>query len=524
MTRTSTNGRTATKPPRIIGGQAVGADAGDVARFALSKLREEQPAWAATPLSERLAVVKRFRRLVADRPERLTDAVDLPMRRGPAETLAAEVLPLCEAAKFLERNATELLGPTALPRRDRPAWLYGVQVTEHRDPHGVVLVLGTWNYPLFLPGTQTLQALAAGNAVLLKPGENSRPAAAALRDALIEAGLPAGLLAVLPEEVAAATAALDAGVDKVVLTGAADTGRAVLHRCADTLTPASLELSGCDAVFVRHDADVDLAVRCLTLGMLLNGSATCVAPRRVFVHDRLHDELASKLSDAVSTVLPIAVKPQAAQMLDWLSRAALRGGARRLCGTVDLRSEPPRVMPLVLTDVPADAAVLGADLFAPVLSLIRVTGDEQALGLDARCPYALGATVFGADPGAKHFAARVNAGCVVVNDFLVPTADPRVAFGGRGESGFGVTRGAAGLLAMTRPKAVIRQTSNWRPHLDPTTDADVPFFRKYLAAAHGSGWMPRLRSGLSFARDCFDRRRADRGRTQARETVEERDA
>ena len=496
--------------PRIIGGRAVGVPAAQVARYAVQKLRTAQADWAAVPLSDRLDIIQRFRRAVAADPDRLTNAVTSPVRRSAAETLSAEVLPLCEACRYLEKNAENLLEPKRRGNKGRPAWLYGVKLTDRREPHGVVLILGTWNYPLFLTGTQTLQALVAGNAALVKPGRGAHAAACAVRDLLLESGLPPGVLAVLGEEVEAGEAAVEAGVNKVVLTGSAATGRAVLENCAPSLTPAAMELSGCDAAFILDGADVPLAAKCLALSLTWNGSATCVAARRAFVHHTLAAELRAELTNRVSTVAPVACDRAAATAAEELIEDALNRGAKRLCGTIDHRPDPPRAMPVVLDDVPGKAEILRSDVFAPVLSLIEVRGSDEALARDNCCPYALGATIFGPPRAARRLAGSVDAGCVVINDFLIPTADPRVSFGGRGESGFGVTRGPLGLLEMTRPKAVLEQTSNWRPHLDPPGDEAeaAAFFKTYLRATHAGGAGNRLKSGLAFARACFERRKA----------------
>lgn len=487
------------EPPR----EAIEAD---VAR-ALRDARAAQPAWAAAPLRHRLKVLRRLRHRLAARPDDFTSAVTLPQRRNEAETLAAEVLPLADACKWLEAEAPKVLAPRRLSARNRPGWLFGVRVTERRDPHGVVLILGTWNYPLFLVGVQAAQALAAGNAVLLKPGRDSTAAAEVVRDGLLASGLDPRLLVVLPETAVAGEMAIEAGVDKVVLTGSADTGRAVLAKLADGLTPATMELSGCDAVFVRGDADLDLVVRALTLGMTLNASATCVAPRRAFVHRSIAAELEGRLAEAFGAMGPMPADPAIAARLEDLASAAVDRGARKLAGAVEIDGREVRVRPLLLSGVAPDAELLKADVFAPVLSLVTVASDEEALQLDRRCPYALGATVFGRPEPAGELAARVDAGCVVVNDFLVPTADPRVAFGGRRRSGFGVTRGAAGLLEMTRPKTVIEQARSWRPYLEPATDADLGFFKSYLAAAHGRNWRDRARAGFQFLREAYRRQR-----------------
>jgi hypothetical protein len=144
--------------------------------------------------------------------------------------------------------------------------------------------------------------------------------------------------------------------------------------------------------------------------------------------------------------------------------------------------------------VPHDAAILAEDLFAPVLSMIAVDDMDQALELDRGCPYALGAVVFGPVDEATAFARRIDAGVVVVNDVVVPTADPRVPFGGRRASGHGTTRGSEGLFEMTRPKAIAVRRARSYPHLDPPTGAEAELFTAWIGAAHRRSWIERLRA------------------------------
>ena len=242
----------------------------------LSALREAQSRWAITPARARLEVVRRARQFIAERAESFVSTASRPA----AETLSAEVLPLAEACRFLERNAERLLKPR--PVRGAPLWLRTVRMVIHREPCGLVLILGPGNYPLFLPGVQLLQALTAGNAVLLKPGRGGTPAAAMLLACLYEAGLPREVVGLLDESPESAQDAMRSGVDKVVLTGSSDTGRAVLRTLAPRLTPATMELSGDDPVFVLAGADVSLAAAAIQFGMALNGGNTSIRPRRVF--------------------------------------------------------------------------------------------------------------------------------------------------------------------------------------------------------------------------------------------------
>jgi acyl-CoA reductase-like NAD-dependent aldehyde dehydrogenase len=145
-------------------------------------------------------------------------------------------------------------------------------------------------------------------------------------------------------------------------------------------------------------------------------------------------------------------------------------------------------LPLVLAGVPRGSALWREDVFSPVLSVAAVADDEEALAWAGESAYALGASVFGRDEAAaRSLAGRIRAGGVVVNDLIVPTADPRLPFGGRGRSGFGTTRGAEGLLEMTTLKVVQWNRAHWRPHLDPAAMGDADLFAAFLELLHGRG-------------------------------------
>jgi acyl-CoA reductase-like NAD-dependent aldehyde dehydrogenase len=463
----------------------------------LSAARAAQDGWRQWRVVDRVAVIRRLRRRIADRALDLAATVTLPQRSGPAETLTAEVLPLLEACRFLEKAGERLLAPRRLGRRRRPLWLIGSRVEVRREPRGVVLVIGPTNYPLLLPGVQLIQALVAGNAVLLKPGVGASRPARALAEELAAAGLPDGLLQVLGEEVEQASSAITAGVDLVVLTGSLATGRAVLAGLSDHVTPAVMELSGCDPVLVRADADVEMAADALRFGVTLNGGFTCIAPRRVFVHAsraaELEDELRRRLAGAAEVALARGSGERVASMVG----DAVERGARVVAGAAPSGDS---MAPLVLADLPAGCSLVAADLAAPVLMLETVASDEEALAGAADCPYRLGATVFGTGPGARRLAERVPAGVVVVNDLIVPTADPRVPFGGSGSSGFGVTRGAEGLIEMTVPRTIIERRGRFRPHFQPTVPGDERLFAAVAAVLHGSSFRGRMRALRDVAR------------------------
>lgn len=495
------------------------ASSTDAIAAILKQARLAQHTWAAAPIANRLAVIRNTRHLVAENCRSL--AATLPGRdlepaaarpassqpggvqpisparatvlpRNMADTLIAEVLPLAEAARFLEREATSILLPRQLGRRNRPFWLGGVASQVERVPLGVVLVIAPSNYPLFLPGVQVMQALAAGNAVLWKPAPGCAAVARFMARLFTQAGLTNGLLYILDEAAKSGIEAMRAGVDKVFVTGHADTGRAVLQELASTHTPAVMELSGCDAVFLLRGADLNRAAHALAFGLRLNGSATCMAPRRVFATAADSQQLLALLQPLLAETPPVPLAPTIRTQLDRLIQEAVQLGATLVRDGRSGSSE--YVTPTVLLNVPTHAAILRTDIFAPVLSFCPSANEAEALAANAACPYALTASIFGAPATSRIFAAELRVGTVLINDIIVSTADPRVSFGGRGASGFGVTRGHEGLLEMTAVKTTLhQQRRSLRPYA-ATSSRHEPFFASYIQAVHSGSLAQRFRA------------------------------
>jgi acyl-CoA reductase-like NAD-dependent aldehyde dehydrogenase len=428
--------------------------------------------WRQTPLRERLQIVGRARRLLAIRAKSV--AATLGERRPLADTLTAEVLPLLAGMRFLERRAARILAPHRL-RGGRPLWLFGVTAEIHREPCGTVLILAPSNYPLFLPGAQIVQALVAGNAVCAKPAPGCAAPLQALAAIFAEAGLPAGVLHVLDDSVATGVAAASAAFDRILLTGSAATGRSVLAAAAPRLTPATMELSGNDAVFVLPGADVEAVAAALAYGMRLNSGATCIAPRRVFVLPADAERLAAALIKRVAPLRLSAPPPSVGARLEQLVAEAVAEGAHLLHGSASTGAVQVRATgAVILADARPEMRLLREDVFASWLAFVPVADMADAVAAQALCPFALGASIFGPEPEARAIAARLRVGSVCINDLIMPTADPRLPFGGRGLSGFGVTRGAEGLLDLTVAKTISLRRGRFMPHLADarTTDAD----------------------------------------------------
>ncbi len=378
----------------------------------IAAARAAQRNWETVPVRQRLAAVRELRRAIAAKPQELARLAAAPNERPVAEKLVSEVLPLLDACRFLEREARWILREKRFGARGRPLWLRGSSFVVERKPFGVVLVVGPRNYPLFLPAVHFLQALIAGNAVLVKPAESCT---APLQWLVRQLQCPPDLVQLLPELPAAAQQAVRAGVDAVIFTGSSANGRDLLGLMAERNTPGIFELSGADAVFVRADADHALVERALAFGRRLNDGETCMAPQQIFAHE--------------------AIAPR-----------------------------------LRVADVKTFASA------------------DEAIALARQAEFGLGASIFSADEAAARALARqLPTGFVTINDLIVPTADPRFPFGGVRGSGFGTTRGAEGLLALTYPHVIATRRGNWRPHFDEPHPGDEEFFAAYIRRAYGGG-------------------------------------
>ena len=448
--------------------------------------------WASIPLAERVSRVCALRHVLAEDPRPFVDAVRFPSRRSPAETIAGELTPLADACRFLERNAAKILRRKRLGAFGRPLWLAGVDASIYREPLGTVLIIGPSNYPLMLPGIQSIQALVCGNRVLWKPAPGTGCVAALMSRTFADLGVPAGAFVALDETIDSIAPWL-AETDKVILTGSRRSGTAVMRTLAEHATPSIMELSGSDPMIVLPDADLDLVADCVRFGLQFNGSSSCIAPRRIVADRSVADVLACKLTAALSGVGPVPIPDETRRMIDDAGRRAIDAGARLIAGRLPCEEA---AAPLLFDFARPEMSLVREDFMAPVASMIRADGISDALAVAADNPRHLGASIFGSPRSAEEVARRVEAGSVVINDVIVPTADPRLPFGGFRGSGFGVTRGAEGLLEMTRIKTVSTRRHGPRFHLPPEGAHTSDVIRFQLQAVHSRTAWKRLLGGF----------------------------
>lgn len=423
---------------------------------AIERARRAQGEWAKAPLAERRAVVLRFLAAM----ERLNDGIvpELAWQMGRPVRYQGEYRSLKERVEALAALAETALAP------ETPA--SGRSVA--RVPAGLVLVIAPWNYPFLTAANTIVPALLAGNAVLLKHSAQTPLAGERFAEAFASAGLPDGLFANLLLDHGQTARLLGAGlVDHANFTGSVEGGRAVEQAAAGSLTSLTLELGGKDPAYVCADADLAAAVENIADGGFYNSGQSCCAVERVYVHEALWEPFleglvaaagAYRLGDPLDpeTSLGPMATARGAEAVRRQVRAALDAGATAHVPP-DLfpadTGEGAYLMPQVLTGVDHDMAVMREETFGPVVALMKVAGDEEAVRLMNDSAYGLAASIWTRDlDAAAHLAARVEAGTVLANrcDYL----DPLLAWSGIKASGRGASLGRHGFEAVTRPKSL----------------------------------------------------------------------
>jgi acyl-CoA reductase-like NAD-dependent aldehyde dehydrogenase len=453
---------------------------------AVSKAAAAQLRWAATPVRDRLRILKRFADLLCDQKEAVARVISREAGKPEAEALSTEILVVLDTVKYLRNNLPGFLRPEPIAHGNPAMKLKRGQLL--RQPYGVVGIISPWNYPFSVPSVQTLTALATGNAVVLKPSEFTPYSSLELQRLLREAGLDRELLQVITGEGGAGAALLAANVQKVVFTGSVATGKRVAQAAAARLLPVVLELGGKDPMIVLEDADVDVASSAAVWGAFMNAGQTCLSVERCYVHERIYEKFLQKcvektnklqvgyshplrheqLGDEKSTPAQRVGHPDSEidmgpmiherqlSIVQAHVQDAMARGARLLAGGKPLASLGPNFFaPTILADVDHSMAIMREETFGPTLPVRSFKTEDEAVALANDSEYGLAASVFTSDRKCgEALARRIMAGTVMVNDVLACFGISEAPHGGVKMSGIGRTHGRFGLEEMVWPKYV----------------------------------------------------------------------
>lgn len=430
----------------------------DAARAAAARARAAQPAWAGLPLAERVAVVTR----AVERLRGVNDdlVTELAWQMGRPVRYGGEIGGIAERAAWMAENAEAALAP--LEVEDSPAFLRRIE----RVPLGVVLVIAPWNYPYLVAINGVFPALIAGNAVVLKHAEQTMLVGERLADALHAAGAPRDVFQnVMMEHPVAEALMGERAFDGIVFTGSVSGGRAVERAAAGSFAALTLELGGKDPGYVMEDADLGSAVDGLMDGATFNAGQCCCGIERIYVHRSRMDEFTDcavawaeglRLGDPrdpETTLGPMAHR----RFADTVRRhveGAVAAGARALVDPARHSADDggTYVAPQVLVDVTHEMDLMREETFGPVVGIVPVASDEEALAMMNDSPFGLTASLWTADADrALALGRRIETGTVLQNraDYL----DPALCWTGCKLSGRGATLSPLGFASATRPRS-----------------------------------------------------------------------
>src|SRR5919109_410094 len=380
----------------------------DEVRVLVDRARGAQPAWEALGFEGRARVLRRMQKWMVDNADRIIDTLVQESGKTYEDAAVVELGYGAGACGFWAKHAPQYLADEKV-RTSNP-FVMGRKLVVRYRPVGVVGVIGPWNYPLTNNFGDAIPALAAGNAVVLKPSQVTPLTSLLLAEGIRECGLPENAIQVVIGGAEAAQTLID-GVDFVMFTGSTATGRKVMARAAETLTPVGLELGGKDPMIVLADADLERAANAATYYALQNGGQTCVSIERVYVEAPIYDKFVDAVTERVKALRqgppagPASVEvgaitfgPQLDVVREHVEQA--RAAGARITTGGHVRDGAGRFFePTVLAAVHHTMTAMTEETFGPTIPIMRVADAEEAIRLANDSPYGFGASVWTKDRG-----------------------------------------------------------------------------------------------------------------------------
>jgi len=446
-------------------------------RAVVRRARAAQPSWEATGFDGRRRYMEQALKVLLARQEEFIDVIVRETGRSRLETIMMEIFPACDSLSYYSKKAKKILADQKVPLH----LLRNKKMILNYRPLGVIGIITPWNGPFILSLNPTVQALMAGNTVVLKPSEVTPFSGKLVAELFREVGLPDNVVTVVEGDGETGAALVESGVDKISFTGSVRTGRKIGEACGRALTPCTLELGGKDPMIVCADADLVRASGGAVFGAMMNCGQFCSSTERVYVVESVADEFTRRVVEKVKALklgtsgdfdLGPIIWPNQLEIIERHVQDAVAKGAKVLTGG-KRASELGRLFyePTVLVDVTHDMALMREETFGPILPIVRVRDENEALRLANDCIYGLAANVWSKDKDkAMRLAKRIEAGSVCVNDSAITYGVTEAPFGGRKASGVGQVNGATGLRSYCFAQPILldrfgtKEEQMWYPY------------------------------------------------------------
>jgi succinate-semialdehyde dehydrogenase/glutarate-semialdehyde dehydrogenase len=488
-----------------------------------------QPFWAQLTLGDRARYLQRAAQVVIDEGDEIRDLLAREQGKPRTEAFSMEVLPTIDALHWIARAGTEVLSDEKIPMRQ--AFLRTKSSAFTFEPLGVIGVISPWNYPWSIPFGEVALALMAGNGVVLKPASLTPLIGERIRRVFERAGVPEGLVRVVHGP-GTGQALVRSSAAKIFFTGSVEAGKAVGEECARRLKGSVLELGGKDPMIVLPDANLDHAVSGALWGGFANAGQTCSGIERVYVMREVAERFIAgvvagaerlRVGDPMSwdtEIGPMVSREQYELVAELVDDAVASGATLRCGGPVQSPSGLEAGSfygPTVLTGVRHQMRIMREEIFGPVLPIIVVDSEDEAVAMANDSDFGLGASVWTADRAkGERFARELDAGMVWINDHMFSHGACQCSWGGVKQSGLGRTHSKFGLYECVNVKLRVWEPSRlrdpwWHPYDETLGRAlrqagTVLYGRPSIrAGALRAGMRPMLKVGARLARDAVKR-------------------
>ena len=444
------------------------ADNAEHVRIKIERARIAQKKWAKSSFKQRRLLIKTINRFVLENQDTICKVSARDSGKPLVDAAFGEVIVTLEKCKWLLKEGERWLRPE---KRSSGLMMFYKNARVEYHPVGVMGAIVPWNYPFHNVFNPLLANVFAGNALVVKVSEyaswSSLYYGRAIKECLRACGAPEDLVQIVHGYGEAGNALVTGGTDKVVFVGSTGVGRMVMKAAAETLTPVVLELGGKDPFIVLEDAALSQCVPMALRGAFQSCGQNCAGAERFYVHEKIHDRFVTQVMKAANQLRQgwalspgvdcgAMCMPNQAQYVQSLVDDAVAKGAKVECGgSIDPDAPGQFYPPTVLTGVTHGMKIMKEEVFGPVLSIVKIHSDEEAVALANECDFGLGSNVFGSKRRALKVGAQLNAGMTTINDFCATYMAQSLPFGGVKESGFDRFAGIEGLRGCCNVKSVV---------------------------------------------------------------------